>query len=105
MAQKKKKIRLVKFYEASVSSFLKNKKSAKIIKSSTIHDLRVDIKHLRTVLYLISEFNRNEKTIEIILKELKPVFKSAGDIRTAYLNIKLLDNAPGTFEYKAYLER
>src|SRR4051812_11132391 len=77
-------------YKESVLSFLKHLNKAKGLKEAQIHKLRVDIKNQRVLLALFKKFPDNKKfKIKPTLEILSPVFKKAGEVRTATLNLKL----------------
>lgn len=94
-----------KLFKKQIDGFLKNKKALKIHKAETIHELRVSIKNLRFYLQFLAGFTNTDKDSETILKEIKPLFKSAGKIRTASLNIELVNEKKGPSVYIDHLKK
>jgi CHAD domain-containing protein len=75
-------------YQSYGKSFLKHLHSAKDLDADVIHDLRVDVKRLRSVLRLLDYLGEEKKSGKKTLKLLDPVFKKAGDLRNISLNLK-----------------
>lgn len=97
-----------KIYKESELSFLNHLDKAKGLKESQIHKLRVDIKNQRILLALVKKFPGKKKfKVKQTLKLLSPVFKKAGEIRTATLNLKLTEQYKSglMLKFKAHLKQ
>jgi CHAD domain-containing protein len=101
----RKEITFSGLFKAQSASFQKNARAAKKLGTKNIHSLRVDIKHLRALLRLAELFGHSESFQENILKQLKPVFKSAGNIRTTSVSLQLVQNYNGLAPYTKRLKK
>ncbi len=77
------------YFDALCASFLNDIKKNHTAKKESVHDLRVDIKNIRAILSLGMLLNKNIPGQQI-LKQVKPLYKSAGNQRTLQINISLL---------------
>jgi CHAD domain-containing protein len=75
-------------YRSYGKSFLKHLHSAEKLDDEVIHDLRLDVKRLRSVLRLLDYLGQEKKPGKKTLKLLNPVFKKAGSLRNISLNLK-----------------
>ena len=93
-----KKSKLVKFLEKRQNAVKEGIKTFSVIQDPEIlHRIRIDIKKTEALIRLLFAYNENQS----IKKHFKPViriFKHAGSIRNANLNVQLIDihkiNAP-----------
>src|SRR5687768_15052291 len=69
-------------------SFLKALKEADSLKEKEVHRLRVDVKNLRVLLQLHHLLSDKKKPETKMQKLIQPLFDSAGEMRTAALNLK-----------------
>lgn len=93
-------------YKQHQKRFLKSLKATKTLDEESIHQLRIEIKKLRSLfrfLEFLSEDAFKQKKIESLIL---PVYKSAGKYRTAGLNQRLLDEqlSKAIPEFECYLE-
>jgi hypothetical protein len=75
-------------YKSHESHFLKNLRQARGLEENSLHKLRVDIKNLRVLIDLLRILSGKKFRGKAMSKQLEPVFKAAGRIRTAALNLK-----------------
>ena len=76
-------------YEEHEQAFSKHLKRAKSLDEKEVHKLRVEIKNLRVLFEFLQALSDKKLKLAALLKLLCPVFKTAGKIRTAQLNLKL----------------
>ena len=70
-------------------SFLHSIDDAKGLRQKKVHRLRVDVKNLRVLLLLQSALSGDDKTARRLRRLVSPLFDSAGDMRSAALNLGL----------------
>ena len=85
---------LSSFYRARFDSFLTHLLNAKQLKEEDIHKLRVDIKNIRGLLLLLEGFDLDQKIPSRLLKQVRPVFRSTGRLRTIQVCKSLLHDYP-----------
>jgi hypothetical protein len=71
-------------YNHSEAQFTRRLREAKQLNEQRVHKLRVDIKNLRVLLDLLQVVSHKKKAGKAVLKQVDPVFRKAGKIRTAY---------------------
>jgi len=93
-------------YKENETAFLKRLKSASKLEEEKIHKLRVSIKKLRSLLSFLEYISKGKYNKKQFSKLLSPVFKRAGKIRTAGLNLKMLQpfRSAGVLGFKKYLK-
>lgn len=74
--------KLSSFYQKRIDEFLAHLNDAKSLEEEKIHRLRVDIKNIRSLLLLIEALKLDTVVVEKLLKQLRPVFKYSGRLRT-----------------------
>jgi CHAD domain-containing protein len=79
-------------YRDQNKSFLKHLKSARELEEEKIHKLRVDVKKLRSLFKFLEALSKKDFDKKKAMKLISPVFKSAGKIRTATLNLELVSH-------------
>jgi CHAD domain-containing protein len=80
---------LTSIYKNHHSRFLKDLDAAKGLDETRLHKVRVEIKNLRVLLDLLAVLTKKKYKSRTVLKQLDPLFKRAGSIRSATLNLKL----------------
>jgi CHAD domain-containing protein len=80
---------LTSIYKDHHSRFLKDLHAAKGLDETQLHRVRVEIKNLRVLLDLLGVLSKKKYKARPMLKQLEPLFKSAGSIRSVTLNLKL----------------
>jgi|GEM_PF-2138876 len=80
---------IIQLYTEHEHSFIKHLKRAKNLEEKEVHKLRVEIKNLRVLFEFLQALTEKDFKFRGLLKLLKPVFKKAGGIRTAQLNLTL----------------
>ena len=80
---------LTSIYKDHHGKFLKDLRAAKGLDETQLHRVRVEIKNLRVLLDLLGVLTKKKYRARPILKLLDPLFRSAGTIRSATLNLKL----------------
>ena len=83
---------LSSFYKNRFDSFLVHLAKAKELNEGDVHKLRVDIKNMRSLLLLVDTLCIEEKVIGKLLKQLRPVFKYSGRLRTIQVCASLVNN-------------
>jgi len=93
-------------YKEHEKSFLEHLKSAKDPDEEKIHKLRVEVKKLRTLFKFLEVLSKKKFRKEKVMKLISPVFKSAGRIRTAHLNLELIKDyrSVSLLGFKIYLK-
>lgn len=74
--------KLSTFYKKRFDAFLLHLKEAKSLNEDSVHKLRVDIKYIRSLLLLVDALGLDTDIIGKLLKQLRPVFKYSGRLRT-----------------------
>ncbi|RUT79171.1 CHAD domain-containing protein [Ancylomarina longa] len=82
------------YYSIRFESFLNLLAKAKDLSEESIHEIRVDIKKLRSLLLVLEELGIEEDPVSKLLKQLRPVFKASGKLRTLQLGNRLLNEFP-----------
>ncbi|MDP1801399.1 MAG: CHAD domain-containing protein [Bacteroidota bacterium] len=98
---------IIEIYKEEQNSFLKHLRKAKDLEESQVHKLRVDIKNLRVLAALLKIIAPKKRfSPKPLLLLLSPVFKKAGKIRTATLNLKLIQHykSPAMLTFKAHIK-
>src|SRR4249919_3768814 len=80
---------LTSIYKSHHSKFLKDLRAAKDLDETQLHRVRVEIKNLRVLLDLLGVLTNKKYKAKPVLKLIEPLFKRAGTIRSATLNLKL----------------
>lgn len=89
MQTKKKSI--YTFYKKRINTFLAHiKQTENLCQEDTIHSLRVEIKKLRAIFMFLEKIESKEWNGKKPYNLFKPLFKEAGIIREAQLNLKLI---------------
>src|SRR5574338_929575 len=78
---------IAKIYKSNDHHFLKDLKGAKTLDEEKLHKVRVDIKNIRVLIELLKVLGARKFRRKALLELLNPVFRSAGRIRTATLNL------------------
>ncbi|WP_421919039.1 CHAD domain-containing protein [Marinifilum sp.] len=78
------------FYKERFDRFLPHLTDAKNLKEENVHKLRIDIKNMRSLLFLLDALNIDTVEIGKLLKQLRPVFKYSGRLRTIQVCKKLV---------------
>jgi CHAD domain-containing protein len=93
-------------YTGHQHSFLKHLRTAQNLSEEKVHQLRVEIKRLRSFFRLLKVLTEKGGKAKKVLKLLDPVFKTAGRVRNATLNRKLLKplKSRAALEFKRYLQ-
>lgn len=88
-------------------SFLKHLKNAKNLDEKQIHKLRVEVKNLRVLFEFLKALSKEKFDPNKSTRLLKPVFKTAGKIRTAQLNQDLCKpyRKSAVIRFKKYLKK
>ena len=79
---------IASLYRSYGKSFLEHLHSAENLDAEVIHDLRLDVKRLRSVLRLLEYLGQKKEYGRKTLKLIDPVFKKAGKLRNISLNLK-----------------
>lgn len=98
---------IASIYIEDQNSFLKHLRKAEDLKEDQIHKLRVDIKNLRVLLALLKIIVSDKKfRSKPLLHLMSPLFKKAGKIRAAAINLKLIHQykSPAMLKFKAHLK-
>ena len=82
--------KLSTFYKKRFDAFLLHLEEAKSLSEDNIHKLRVDIKYIRSLLLLVDTLHLDAVIIGKLLKQLRPVFKYSGRLRTIQVCKKLV---------------
>lgn len=88
MQSKKNNVKLSEFYKERFDSFLIHLSAAKQLKEEDIHKLRVDIKHIRSLLLLADELDVADSVK--FRKQFKKLFKVLGKLRALQVSKSLL---------------
>ncbi len=80
---------IARIYKSNERHFTRDLKEARNLDENKVHEVRVDIKNLRVLLELLSVVTGKKRKGGPLLKQLEPVFRKAGRIRSAGLNLKL----------------
>src|ERR1041385_8368613 len=81
--------RMMKICRQHEHSFLKSLKEAASLKEKPVHRLRVDVKNFRVLLQLHALLSKKSKSEKKMRRLLAPLFRSAGKMRSAALNLRL----------------
>ena len=85
-----KKKRISRYLHKNWESIVDNLKVLhKENNGDALHDLRVSTKKIKAIVHLLQYILQNNKAFSV--KKLKPLFRQAGVIRTAELNMKMLN--------------
>jgi CHAD domain-containing protein len=79
---------IASLYRSYGKSFLEHLHSAENLGTDVIHDLRLDVKRLRSVLRLLDYLGQEKEYGKKTLKLIDPVFRRAGKLRNISLNLK-----------------
>lgn len=74
--------KLSAFYKKRFDGFLTHLKEAENLNEENVHKLRVDIKNMRSLLLLVEALDLEAVIVGKLLKQLRPVFKYSGRLRT-----------------------
>ena len=74
--------KLSSFYKKRFDAFLTHLSDAKSLNEEKVHKLRVDIKNMRSLLLLVDALNLEAVIVGKLLKQLRPIFKYSGRLRT-----------------------
>ncbi|RKE04691.1 CHAD domain-containing protein [Marinifilum flexuosum] len=74
--------KLSTFYKKRFDAFLLHLTEAKSLNEDNVHKLRVDIKYIRSLLLLVEALHLDTVIVGKLLKQLRPVFKYSGRLRT-----------------------
>lgn len=98
---------IAQVYKENQRSFLKHLKKSESLNEATIHKLRVDIKNTRVLVSLLKTLSNEKISSKQILKIISPVFKNGGVIRTATLNLKLIQSSRSkiVLKFKEHLKK
>ena len=80
---------LAELYLTHEHAFIRHLKKSKKLDRGQVHKLRVEVKNLRVLFEFLDVLLQKKFKGKSTLKLLKPVFKTAGEIRTAQLNQEL----------------
>ncbi|NOU60609.1 CHAD domain-containing protein [Marinifilum caeruleilacunae] len=83
--------KLSAFYKKRFDGFLTHLTEAKNLDEENVHKLRVDIKNMRSLLLLVDALNLGANIVGKLLKQLRPIFKYSGRLRTIQVCKKLVE--------------
>jgi CHAD domain-containing protein len=94
-------------YNQHERSFVKGLKKAKTLAEKPVHQLRLDIKSLRSLLELMEAISKKKIAGKATRKILKPLFRQAGKLRTTALNLYLTRpyRSAVLAKFRKYLEK
>lgn len=90
MQSKKENIRLSSFYKERFDSFLNSLSASQNMNEESIHELRVNMKNMRSLLLLMDEFSQQTRIPSKLVKQLNRIFKKAGKLRALQVSSSLL---------------
>jgi len=98
---------LKKILSGYLVTFNKQLQSRQRLSEKNIHDLRVSVKNMRSLLRLCKRTRVKKHTRKEFLAFLRPVFKNAGELRSMVVNLQTAKKLKldGLRQYSAYIQK